>query len=162
MIDAHCHLQDIREEIWIKADLEGMVCCGASFESNKKAIEIAAKHKNVWATVGIHPECQEEFDRETLLKMIRKPKVVAVGECGLDYGGNIASEGQVELFKLNVDLVRETELPLVVHCRNAFEDVFKNLNYDKVQMHCFTGNKEQMEECVKRGWYISLGGDSNF
>ena len=53
-------------------------------------------------------------------------------------------------------------MPLVVHCRNAFDDVFKLVDYDRVQMHCFTGNEEQMKECVRRGWYISVGGIITF
>jgi len=67
-----------------------------------------------------------------------------------------------ELFKFNINLAKETGLPLVVHCRDAFDGIFETLDYDKVQMHCFTGNEEEMRECVKRGWYISFGGILTF
>ena len=159
MIDSHCHLYEIPEEEWVDNGLEAMVCAGADVETSEKAIELAEKHPNVYATAGIHPEGMGKLrDLSALLEMTKKPKVVAVGECGLDTG----SEAEIELFKFNINLAKETGLPVVVHCRNMFDRVFEVLNYDKVQMHCFTGNEEEMRECVRRGWYISFGGILTF
>jgi len=169
MIDAHCHLQEFEDlEAMIgnagNAGITGMICCGAGMESSQRAVELASKYKEVFATVGVHPEERGDLRiknyelRIKLLNLLKQPKVVAVGECGLDTD----SEEEVELFKFNIELARETGLPLVVHCRNQFEKVFEVLDYDKVQMHCFTGNMEQMQECIRRGWYISLGGIVTF
>ncbi|KKS33211.1 MAG: Deoxyribonuclease, TatD family [Candidatus Amesbacteria bacterium GW2011_GWA2_42_12] len=184
MIDAHCHLQKFENPGEVISGLEAVICCGADLESSKKAIEISDKFPNVWATVGIHPEenfkstssrfaskilRSKEILKSKLLKLLRQPRVVAVGECGLDFLPETREEeksAQRELFKFNIDLAKEIKLPLVVHCRNAFEDVFSILNAQdsmlKVQMHCFTGNMEQMLECVRRGLYISFGGILTF
>ncbi len=165
MIDAHCHLYELPEEEWVNNGLEAMICAGSDLESSRRAIELAENYPNVYATVGMHPEAISEFHsltvaqlRSEVKKLISRKKVVAVGECGLDTG----SEEEVELFKFNINLAKETGLPLVVHCRNMFGKVFEILDYDRVQMHCFTGNEEEMRECVGRGWYISFGGILTF
>lgn len=176
MIDAHCHLQDCENIEKAIEGLEAVICCGADLESSKQAIEIASKFPRVWATVGIHPEenskskflSSKQILKSKLLKLLKQPKVVAVGECGLDFLPETSEEeksAQKELFKFNIDLAKETKLPLVVHCRNASGDIFQLLNANDqlpVMMHCFTGNMEQMRECVRRGWYISFGGIVTF
>lgn len=154
------------------AGLEVVICCGAGVESSLKAIEVAEKYPEVWATVGVHPEESLKSqipNPNELLRLANHKKVVAIGECGLDYRpetGEGEKRAQRELFLFNIDLAKETGLPLVVHCRNAFEDVFSALSAQhselRVQMHCFTGNLEQMRECVRRGWYISFGGIITF
>lgn len=157
MIDSHCHLYEVPEVEWVNNGLGAMICCGADLESSRRSIDLARKYLNVYATVGKHPEGGCEFD-ERLKSLARKSKVVAVGECGLDTG----SEEEIKLFKFNINLAKEAGLPLVVHCRNQFKKVFEVLDYEKVQMHCFTGNEEEMRECVRRGWYISFGGILTF
>ena len=164
MIDAHCHLQEFENPSEVISGLEAVICCGAGVESSRKAVELAEKYKEVYATVGVHPEERGELSiknyelRKGLLELLKQPKVMAVGECGLDTD----SDEEVDLFKFNIKLAKETGLPLVVHSRNQFEKVFEVLDLDRVQMHCFTGNMEQMQECVRRGWYISLGGIVTF
>lgn len=168
MIDAHCHLyelENIETEVqrFKGAGGTAIICNGAGMESSRKAIELVQKYPEVYATVGVHPE---ERDPSTALgmtwdilrEMTREPKVVAIGECGLDTD----SDEEVALFKQNIELAKETKLPLVVHCRNQFEKVFEVLDYDRVQMHCFTGTMDEMEECVRRRWYISFGGILTF
>lgn len=175
MIDAHCHLQnspDIQEDI---KGLDKVICAGYNLESSKKALEIAEKYDGVFATVGVHPEESQNSNikgqnfKSKLLNLLKHQKTVAVGECGLDYTPQTSEgekRGQRELLKFNLELARETKLPLVIHCRNAFEDIFSILNAQysmlNVQMHCFTGNMEQMQECVRRGWYMSFGGIITF
>ena len=168
MIDSHCHLQEFEDPGRVIGGLEAVICCGADLESSEKAIEIAERFPQVFATVGCHPDAKV-FDGKLFLKLSRHKKVVAIGECGLDFLPETREEeksDQRELFKFNIDLAKETGLPLVIHCRNAFEDVFQALSAQcsalSVQMHCFTGNMEQMQECVKRGWYISFGGIVTF
>ncbi|KKU29072.1 MAG: Deoxyribonuclease, TatD family [Candidatus Amesbacteria bacterium GW2011_GWA2_47_11b] len=158
MIDAHCHLQEFENPSEVISGLEAVICCGSGVKSSQKAVELASKYKEVFATVGVHPEDINDRDEKELRKLLKMPKVVAVGECGLDTG----SDEEVDLFKFNIELAKETGLPLVVHCRNQFEKVFEALDLDRVQMHCFTGNMEQMQECVRRGWYIGLGGIVTF
>lgn len=172
MIDAHCHLQEFENPGEAIAGLELVICCGAGVESSFKAVELAEKYKEVWATVGAHPEeglKSQISNPNEFLKLTSHKKVVAIGECGLDYKPETGEEekrAQRELFEFNIGLAKKTRLPLVIHCRNAFEDIFAMLNAQclmlKVQLHCFTGNLEQMQECVRRGWYISFGGIITF
>ena len=164
MVDAHCHLYEI-DNLGSLEELSLVICAGAGIETSKKAVEFTKRFEKVYATAGIHPEEGNNVDEEELKKLLGENKVVAVGECGLDYYKKTTEEEKVrqgELFKLNIRLAKEKKMPLVVHCRNAFEEIFKMLDYDMVQMHCFTGNDEQMRECVKRGWYISFGGILTF
>ncbi len=185
MIDAHCHLQEFEDLQAVvssasKAGITGMICAGADLESSKKAVVMAEKFPRVFATVGCHPDAKV-FDEKLFLKLSQHKKVVAIGECGLDFLPEIREKEkrrQRELLKFNLDLAKETGLPLVIHCRNAFDDIFSMLDCTgshlsrpasrkrrdplRVQMHCFTGNMEQMRECVKRGWYISFGGIVTF
>lgn len=157
MVDAHCHLQNSLE---IEKEIEGLdlvICAGASIESSRQAIEIAAKYPNVWATVGIHPESNDNFDE--IIKMTKSPKVVAIGECGLDSD----DPREIELLKLHVDLAKKLDLPLVIHNRDQDQKILEVVgDYPKVMMHCFTSNKQFMQECVDRGWYISFGGILTF
>ena len=160
MTDAHCHLQDL--ENFDVSGLKFVICAGANIESSKKAIELAQKFPNVYATVGIHP--QEIFNFQfsifkELSKLVKFPKVVAIGECGLDSD----DPRELDLLKLHVDLVKEYNLPLVIHNRNQDKKILDILgNYPKVMLHCFTSTAEFMKECVGRGWYISFGGILTF
>src|SRR3990172_3832670 len=95
MIDAHCHLQEFENPSEVISGLEAVICCGSGVKSSQKAVELAQKYKEVYATVGVHPEESEEIkklsDEDTkkiLLELLKQPKVVAVGECGLDTGSD--------------------------------------------------------------------------
>lgn len=170
MVDAHCHLYEFAN---IEAEVEkfrniggtAMLCCGGDLESSKQSVELAQKYPEVFGAVGVHPEHQKVIpNTDDFLKLVGK-KIVAIGECGLDYYPDTTieeKEFQIKLLKFNIELAEKTGLPLVVHCRNAFDDIFVHLHYDQVQMHCFTGNMQQMQKCVKRGWHISFGGILTF
>lgn len=155
MVDAHCHLQDIPN--FDVSSLDLVICAGASIESSHQAIEIASKHSNVYATVGIHPESNDNFDE--IIKMTKSPKVVAIGECGLDSD----NPREIELLKLHVDLARELDFPLVIHNRHQDQKILEILaDYPKVMIHCFTSDKSFADECIKRGWYMSFSGILTF
>lgn len=164
MIDAHCHLQDIPN--FDISNLEIVICAGASIESSKVAIELANKYSNVWATVGIHPESKDELRilNYELRKLVKEPKVVAIGECGLDSD----DPRELELLKLHVNLANEFNLPLVIHNRNQDKNILEILSPQhlapstKVMLHCFTSDQAFANECIKRGWYISFGGILTF
>lgn len=159
MTDAHCHLQDIPN--FDISNLRFVICSGASIESSRQAIAIAAKHTNVFATVGVHPESQEvlSIKYQVLRSMAREPKVVAIGECGLDSD----NPREIELLKFHVDWAKETNLPLIIHNRNQDQKILETLgDYSKVMLHCFTSDEKFMKESVNRGWYISLGGILTF
>lgn len=162
MTDAHCHLQnysDIGAEVQrCKAEgISRLICAGFDIESSKKAIEIASSCPGVFATVGIHPESKDDFSE--IKNLINQPKIIAVGECGLDS----PEPRELDLLKLHIDLAREYNLPLIIHNRNQDKDILNILgDYSKVMLHCFTGEMDFMKECVGRGWYISFGGILTF
>lgn len=174
MIDAHCHLTDKQYcdrniEDLIKG-LEMAVSNGTSIEDSKKAIEIAEKYPQVYATVGVHPEEILNFKFEIfnqLLNLSKSKKVVAVGEAALDYFEGITNEQkelQRKLFEMQIQLAKETGLPLVVHNRNADEEILDYLNDfpNGVQLHCFVEKEEYARQAIDRGWYLSFGGIITF
>jgi len=162
MTDVHCHLGEgeIKNIEW------RVVTSGTNEESSKRAVELANKYPHVWATVGVHPEEITNFKFlifNQLKNLLNSKKVVGVGEIGLDYKEGITEEEkqqQKELFKTMVELAEEADKPVVVHNRNADEDIWEMLKdyRGKAIMHCFTRNEEFMKKCVRRSWYISFGG----
>lgn len=172
MVDAHCHLQEIDNIPTAISGLDAVLCCGSGLANSQQAGALAAKYPTVYAAVGVHPEDLVEFKKKAhednlkqFLELTTQPKVVAIGECGLDYTDQTTEHDKLEqkkLLEFNLQLARQTKLPLVIHCRNAFADIFKLVDYAQVQMHCFTGNLAEMQECIGRGWYISFGGILTF
>jgi TatD DNase family protein len=174
MIDVHCHLTDPRLEGYAPEESVSIITTGTSVEDSEKAVELAEKFDNVLACVGIHPEEIQDSNNKyinqplreqiQILKQLTKhPKVVGIGEVGLDFRSETKPEeksGQKKLFEAMVGLAEETGLPIVVHNRNADEDVLKILEGVKtgVLMHCFTRGREFMQKCAERGWYMSFGG----
>jgi TatD DNase family protein len=161
MVDVHCHLTLLKQKYELDG-LEAVITCGTSIEDSKKAIEIAEKYPNVWVCVGIHPE-EIKTNYNGLEKLLENRKVVGIGEVGLDYFQGISEEEkkkQIELLEIQLQLAEKYNLPVEIHNRNADEDVWKLMNKYKITgvMHCFTRNREFMEKCVNRGWYISFGG----
>ena len=170
MIDTHAHLDfenfdEDREEVISRFFEQGgkaIVNIGVDLETSKKSIKLAEKHENIFAAVGLHPECFSEGDRgDDLKKLAVNEKVVAVGECGLDYfrigeSGEI-KERQKKGFLAQIELAQELNLPVIVHCRNAWNDLFEivseflrlNLKNQKFVLHCYSGNKNDTEKFLK-------------
>jgi TatD DNase family protein len=168
MVDVHCHLtllgqDDIKVGL---AGLDAVITCGTSIEDSKKAIEIAEKHSNVWVCVGIHPEEISKFqftNIKHLENLIKHPRVVGIGEVGLDYYQEISEEEkkkQRELLEIQLQLAEKYELPVEIHNRAADEETWNLITKYKIigVMHCFTRNMEFMKKCAGKGWYISFGG----
>lgn len=178
MIDAHCHLidskyGDLTPNIIIEtAQEEGvkMICNGTSLKNIKESIDLSEKYPTVWVTVGVHPDeiINDGLPHISELKELTKhAKVVAIGEAALDFYDGINEEErnlQRKLFKLHIQLATETGLPLVVHNRNADEEILEYLKIFSggVQLHCFVENMPYALEAVKRGWYLSFGGIITF
>ena len=178
MIDTHSHLFD--EEF--NDDLEDcinrcknnnvnkIILVGFSYDTNRKAQELAKKYDIFYPTAGVHPEeCDENYlDKFNELKdFINHNKIYAIGECGLDYHWSVEFKNeQKELFKLQCELAIQKNLPIIVHSRDANQDTFdiiKSFNGKlKGVMHCYGGSLEMAYEYVKMGFYISLGGPLTF
>ncbi|MDD5730620.1 MAG: TatD family hydrolase [Candidatus Omnitrophica bacterium] len=171
LIDTHCHLdfpeydQD-REEVIKRANLEGvnyLVNVGSSLEGSKRAVALAEKYDLVYASVGLHPHEADGFSPDCLnaLKTLSaKKKVVAIGETGLDFFKNFSSrENQEKLFYATLDLAKEVRLPLVIHCRQAQQEIlqiFKTRLPLRAVIHCFSGDENFLKECLSLGFFISF------
>ena len=139
---------------------------GCDLPSSRKAVEIARQYPFVYAAVGIHPEdCGdwEESQLEELRQLTADPKVVAIGEIGLDYywKENPPRELQKEVFRRQLELAQSLRLPVIVHDREAHGDCMDLVrDYPKVTgvFHCFSGSAEMARELVARGWVISFTG----
>ena len=135
-----------------------------------KVFEIALKNENLYAMIGIFPSEVKTYTpkvEEKLRNLAKNPKIKAVGEIGLDYYWDKSFvDLQKEVFVKQIKLANELNLPIVVHDREAHKDSFDLLkeynNNSKVLFHCFSGSVEFMQECVKQGWYIAIGGVVTF
>lgn len=179
VIDTHSHLTD---EIYTDRDrilaemqsdnLESIIVSSACFEEAKKAITLACSNKNLYATIGIHPENSGEFDdkvKQFLIKESQNPKVVAIGEIGLDYHGeNVDKELQKKVFVEQLKIAHDGGIPIQIHVRDAYEDLLTILKQHKDWLthggiiHCFSGSPEIATEFVKLGFYIAFGGVLTF
>lgn len=177
-IDTHTHIFNEafdfdREEVInriISNNIQKIVLVGFSKETNKQTLELSSKYSFIYPTVGYHPSEANEINDNDLIELeniIKGNKVYAIGECGLDYYWvKDNKDAQKKLFKVQLDLSLKYDLPVVIHCRDAINDVYEILKeYDgkvKFVMHCYSGSKEMALEFLKLGGYISLGGPVTF
>lgn len=169
LIDTHCHLTDRYTDgadIIIAraagAGVETLICACAEPEDFAPAIALTEKHKNVFCTIGIHPErANEKPDYENLLF---HPRVVGVGEIGLDYHYNSENKNQqIELFRTQIEIARRAKLPIAVHSREAETDTAQILDGSVGGvMHCFTSSWDLAKKMLDRGFYFSASGIITF
>lgn len=180
LFDTHVHLNarqylEDREEVITRAFETGvnhMVVVGFDEETIPLAIEIAEQYDSIYAAVGWHPVDAIDFVEEKHLEYLRKltnhQKVVALGEMGLDYHWDKSpKEVQEKVFRIQIRLAKEIGLPIIIHNREATDDVIQILKEEKANevggiMHCFSGSIKQMYECVDLNFHISLGGPVTF
>jgi TatD DNase family protein len=146
-----------------------IVCPGIDPESSRRSVELADSFRGVFATAGMHPHDAAAFDARAgaeIEELLGNPRVVAVGECGLDfYRMRSPREDQVRVFRAHLSLARESDLPLVVHVRDAWEPILRLLDEgsaERVVLHCFTGDEDLARECAARGWYLSFAGNVTY
>jgi len=172
-IDTHAHIQmhefdHDRVEALARAADAGiglMITVGYHLEASRKAVEAADRYPQVYAGVGIHPHDAGTYDdavEENLRNLAKYPKVVAIGETGLDFFRNRAPhEVQVAAFRRQIWLARELDLPLIVHDRDAHQETMQLLQEEAAQavlLHCFSGDLAMAEEALARGYYVSIAG----
>lgn len=143
---------------------------GCDLPSSLAAIELAEKHDFIWAAVGSHPDAADQVD-EALIERYRQlckahPKVKAIGEIGLDYHyEDIPREIQKKAFRMQMELARELNLPVIVHEREAHEDgmaIVEEFPEVTGVFHCYSGSAEMAKVLVKKGWYIGFTGVLTF
>lgn len=179
LVDSHCHLNypDLLPNIQfylneMKNNNVGYALCVATNPDNfSDVIKMATDHNNIFASIGVHPDDSSEVSvsREELLENCKNPKVVAIGETGLDYYHTTPENAkyQHKRFLLHIDVAKETNLPLIIHTRNSFVDTINmmrenNANSVGAVMHCFTENLENAKKCLDLGFYISISGVVTF
>ena len=175
LFDTHAHYTDNafnkdRDELLGQqlpaAGVAAAVTAGVDAESSRASIALAEAYGYIYAAAGLHPEdCAGagEAELEEIRRLCRHPKVVAVGEIGLDYywAENPPKEFQQEIFRRQLALAREEGLPVIVHDREAHGDSLAIVKeYPEVAgvFHCFSGSPEMAEELLKRGWYLGFDG----
>jgi TatD DNase family protein len=173
LIDSHCHLdmKDFnkdRTEVLERARSKGighMVAIGIDVKSSEAALALARAHDFVSATVGCHPHDADgcgSVELQKLAALALEPEVVAWGEIGLDYFRNYsAKENQRRIFKEQLDLARAADLPVIIHDREAHDEVYdllKSMGKGKGVIHCFSGDLELAEAFMALGYYISIPG----
>ena len=175
IFDAHAHYDDSwfdedRDELLAllpKKGVCGVVNNAVDLKTAAKAIEFAEKYDYFYAAVGYHPEniigIPDDY-LEKIAELTKHPKVVAIGETGLDYHWDTPKDLQKRVFEEQIKLSLDLKMPLVVHDREAHGDTFDFLRKYKPNalVHCFSGSVELMREAVKLGCYVSLGGVVTF
>ncbi|MDD3842465.1 MAG: TatD family hydrolase [Candidatus Izemoplasmatales bacterium] len=179
LFDSHCHLNDNLlfsqvEEVIAEAknnEVGIMICVGYGPEANRRALELAHRYSFVYAAIGFHPEIASQIsdaDWQQLRTNLSDPRVVAIGECGLDYYWDKTYRlEQIDVFKRQITLAKEFKLPLIIHMREATEDTFTILQENKPLdlpgvMHCYSGSVESMFRFIDLNMNISLAGPVTF
>lgn len=189
IIDSHCHLQgkyekDLSSVIERAQALNiGMICIGTDYETSKQGIEIAQQYPDVWAAVGLHPNDNptEYFDESAYEALLKMPKVVAMGEIGLDYYRTPDPEHQrlqKERFEKQLALAVRMNLPVVLHSRDAAKGSLGKVHADTLEIlnaqyaihnagprgvaHSFTGTIEEAKKYIDLGFYLGFNGIITF
>lgn len=182
LVDSHCHLDYFdqpgeQDAVVARARAAGvteMVTIGVTLSKSKQAIDLAAKYDNVWACVGIHPNHAGEEGPvpapEVIAELAQHPKVIGIGESGLDYFYDRASrEVQEQNFRVNIRAAQISGLPLCIHARDADDDIIRMLREERAGggdfsflLHCFSSTRQLAEAAVEMGGYISFSGILTF
>lgn len=177
LIDSHSHLildpfnndrDDVIEQAFSNNITHLIQSCD-NLDEIKENIKLTKKYKNIYSSVGIHPHEAKTWtdkSKEEIINYSKEEKVVAIGETGLDYYYNLSpKETQLFVFREQVKIAKEVNLPLIIHTRDAFDETFeilKDENPKKGVFHCFTGDVKAAKEALEIGFYISFSGIITF
>lgn len=173
LVDTHCHIHEPYElpldGVLTQAhqnDVGQIICVGTSEESSVQAIAFASAHSEAFASIGVHPHDTKDGYEKIAELAGTSPKIVAVGEVGLDYFyTNSPKETQIKALKYQIEVALANDLPLIFHVREAFDDfwpIFESYKGIRGVLHSFTDSKENMERATAAGLYIGVNGISTF
>ncbi len=193
MVDVHCHLnfhafeKDVKEVVKraFDAGVRIIINTGTSIPSSRRAVELARQYENMYAIVGVHPHHADKADSEfegeiqkdwldNLRKIANEPKVIGIGEIGLDYhtyksNGIVDKNLQEDAFRKQIELCLELKLPLQIHNRQAGEDIVRILKEYKDKFadppgmfHCFAGTFDVLRDALSLGFYIGFDGNVTY
>lgn len=176
-VDTHCHLDhhdDLAAAEQVtrarEAGVATMITVGTDMASSTQAVRTAHRFDGVWAVVGIHPNDAMEATPQVLKvidRLAQESDVVGIGETGLDYyRDHTTPEQQEASFRAHIDLARQHDKTLVIHCREAWDECLRILEDhgapDRVVMHCFSGDEKIVDHCAQQGYYLSFAGNVTF
>ena len=177
MIDTHCHINDDRykadvDEIVLKAidaGVKKMICVGVDLKTSDKALQIANNFKEVYVSVGYHPHESKDARKGyiyELEEMAKNPKVVAIGETGLDYHYNISPKSiQKKIFNEQIELSKDLEIPIIMHNRSSDDDllsIIESTNLENGVVHCFSSDWELAKKILSHNIKLSFTGMVTF
>ena len=198
LTDTHCHIQSagpfegeqITHDLWLKAgdsDADAIIsrahdaavtrlmCVGCNLEDSKLAIDFVKNRENCWASIGIHPHETKRYAEDAALQqafavLATSPKVVAVGECGLDYYYEHSDrKSQAAMLRFQIELALQCQLPMIFHVRDAYGDfwpIFESYHSDKRPirgvLHSFTDTAENLDRALSHGLCIGVNGIATF
>jgi TatD DNase family protein len=166
--DSHCH--DVRDEVLAEARAAGVgrfVTVGTDAASSRECLAAAQRHDDVWAVAGVHPHDAKDADLDAIVALLDEERVVAIGECGLDYHyDHSPRDVQRTVFAAQVAIANQRGIPLVIHTREAWDDTFEILDAEGVPsrtvFHCFTGGADEARRALDRGALLSFSGIVTF
>jgi TatD DNase family protein len=189
LVDTHCHIHDsefvekyqfTQEELIersVNLGVEKLICVGTSVKSSVEAMQFAQAHPGCSFSIALHPheaeklsntELDKEFSKLSLIAQKQPNKLVAIGECGLDYfyhSDKNVLDKQEKLFRQHLDLALEYDLPIIFHIRDAFDDFFRIIDeYKGIRgvVHSFSSGIKELEGVLSRGLYVGLNGIMTF
>jgi TatD DNase family protein len=176
MIDSHCHLDfphfdGDRDEAMVRAvdaGVNAVINPGTDLESSRRAVALTERYDNVYAAVGVHPHDASTLGHQTLSELrqlVTHPKVVAIGEIGLDYYRDLSPRAQQRTaFESQLALAADLDLPVIIHLRESGTDVMAALRnwaeggHPGCVLHAFSGDQAMADEAVSLGFFIGVGG----
>lgn len=177
-VDTHCHLQfdDYPDPSAVinnarLANVTKLICVGVNLADSQKAIELAGQFNNVWATAGVHPHDASKYlaepnNQQKLKALLGQPKVVAIGEIGLDYfKAHSSKTEQQAALRSQIEVGLELGMPFIFHVRDAWQDFWKIFDsYSNITgaVHSFSADSGQLAQILKRGLYVGLNGIMTF
>jgi len=174
IFESHAHLDfehfnKDRNELLQKCKEQGIeyiINVGVDKKTIEASLQLAEQYDIIYAAAGFHPHDAKDYDRDFLLKSIPHKKIVALGECGLDYYRNLSPRDvQRKVFSDQINISKEHNLPLIVHDRDAHDECFELLKEQKprnVVFHCFSGDELFAEKILSMGWKISFTGNITY
>lgn len=179
LVDSHCHIHFDNfgfdaEQVIARADeanVTKIICVGCSLDDSQKAVDFAAQHNNVWASVGAHPHDGSDFlsipdATEQLLKLASNPKVIAIGEIGLDYyRSSVAAADQEKTLRTQIEVTLKLGKPYIFHVRDAWDDFWQIIDgYSGIKgvIHSFSADDSRLNQALQRGFYVGLNGIMTF
>ncbi|HSX32660.1 MAG TPA: TatD family hydrolase [Candidatus Saccharimonadales bacterium] len=195
LTDTHCHIheawqsvngQDATAKLWAKggnpdaddiiaraleADVTRMICVGTTLPDSEMGVAFVSNRDHVWASIGLHPHEAKDYVNDAkkladFAALATKPKVVAVGECGLDYFYNHSPKAdQEKVLRFQIELALKHNLPMIFHVREAFDDfwpIFDSYRGIRGVIHSFSADQQVLSQIIERGLYVGLNGIMTF